>query len=183
MKKNRYIYFVSPLLGLIVFFGFYWNANKDYQDREEGKLRVVREEKVKRLKEEARNREKAVVEALAQQEKNKAAKKAREEKDAQEAEIRAQAVQARTKARADADKAEANVKRLLRDVEDEKKEIVKFAADKQNFVTEQAFLLEYVKKAEDNVRSLTANLERINEADKKWEEAAKAAAAEAAKKK
>ena len=41
----------------------------------------------------------------------------------------------------------------------------------------------YVKAAEANVRSLTAVLEKIADADKKWEDAQKEAARQAAAKK
>ena len=186
MKKNRYIYFLSPLIGLIVFFGFYWNANKAYDEREAAVVRKDRDAREAKRQVEAKNRELAVKLAVEQQEIRRAAKKAKDEKEALEAEERAKAVQARQKASRDADKIEASVKRIQRDIEEEKKEMAKIQTDKKRYAEEQGFLLEYVKQAEANVRGLRSTLEKIAEADKKWEEAqreAAARAAEAAKKK
>lgn len=180
MKKNKYIYFLSPLIGLVVFFGFYWNASKAYDEREAAVVRKAVEAKKAKLAQEAINREKAVKDALEQQEKRRAAKKAKDELETREAEARAQAVQARSKASRDADKIEASVKRLQRDIDEEKKEIAKIEADKKRYADDQVFLLEYVKQAEANVKNLRGILEKITEADKKWEEAQRAAAAAAA---
>ncbi len=186
MKKNRYIYFLSPLIGLVVFFGFYWNASKAYDEREADVVRKAREAKTAKLEIEAKNREIAVKQAVEQQEKRRAAKKLKDEQEAREAEERAKAVQARQKASRDADKIEATAKRLLRDTEEENKEIAKIEADKKRFGEEQGFLLNYVKQAETNVKNLRGVLEKINEADRTSEEArraAEAAAKAAAKKK
>ena len=187
MKKNRYIYFLSPLIGLIVFFGFYWNANKDYNEREDAVVRKAKEARNEKLRIEAKNREAAVKQAVEQQEIRRAAKKAKDEKEALEAEERAKAVQARQKASRDAEKIEASVKRIQRDIEEEKKEMAKIQTDKKRYAEEQGFLLDYVKQAEANVRGLRSTLEKIAEADKKWEEARRdeaiQRAAEAAKKK
>jgi hypothetical protein len=181
--KKKYLYVAAPLIGVVVFSGFYISARKDYDAREEAVVRHAREIKDAKLKEEMKNREIAVRQALQQQETRKAEKKAREEKEAKEAEARAQAVQARSKASRDADKLEASVKRLQRDVTEEQKEIAKIEVDKKRSVDEQAFLLDYVKAAEANVKSLTTVLEKIVDADKKWEDAQKEAARAAAAKK
>ena len=186
MKKNRYIYFIAPLVGLIVFFGIYWNASKAYDEREASVVRDARKKKEAKLEQEAKNRELAVKQALEQQDKRRAEKKIKDEREAKEAEARAAAVQARSKASRDADKAEASAKRLQRDIDEEKKEITKIQADKTRYSDEQGFLLEYVKQAETNVKNLRGVIEKITEADRKWEEAqreAAARAAEAAKKK
>lgn len=180
MKKNLYIYFVVPLVGLIVFFGFYWKASKEFDEREAAVVRKARDAKEAKLKQEAANRELAVKQALELQEKRRAEKKIKDEREAKEAEARAAAVQARSKASRDADKIEASVKRLQKDIEDEKKEIVKIQADKKRFGDDQTFLMEYVKQAETNVKNLRGVLEKIAEADRKWEEAQREAAARAA---
>jgi len=181
--KKKYLYVAAPLIGVVVFSGFYISARKTYDQREEAIVQKARDEKKAKLEVEMKNREIAVRQALEQQEKRRADKKAREEKEAKDAEARAQALQARTKASRDADKLEASVKRLQRDIDEEKKEIVKIEADKKHSIDEQAFLQEYVKAAEGNVRGLTAVLEKIVDADKKWEDAQKEAARQAAAKK
>ena len=178
--KKKYLYVSAPLLATLVFFGFYLSARKDYDAKEDAVVQLARDAKAKKLQEEAKNREKAVIQALEQQDKRRAEKKAREERESKEAEARAEAIQARQKAGRDAEKLEAQTKRLQRDIEDEKKEIAKFEADKKHFLEEKAFLEQYVKAAESNVKSLTAVLDKIVDADKKWEDAQKEAARAAA---
>lgn len=179
--KKKYLYVAAPLIGVVVFSGFYVSARRDYDAREEAVIQKARAEKQAKLELEAKNRAIAVQSALEMQEKRRAERKAREEQEAKDAEMRAAAIQARTKANNDAKKIEDKVKLLQRDVEEEKKEIARIEDDKKHFIEEQAFLQEYVTKAEANVKSLTAVLEKIAEADKKWEEAQKAAAAAAKK--
>jgi hypothetical protein len=178
--KKKYLYVSAPLIGVIVFSGFYISARKTYDAKEDAIVRHAREIKEAKLKEEMKNREIAVRQALEQQDKRKAEKKAREEKETKEAEARAQAVQARSKASRDADKLEASVKRLQRDIDEEKKEIAKIEVEKKHLLDEQAGLVVYVKAAETNVKGLTAVLEKIVDADKKWEDAQKEAARAAA---
>jgi len=185
MKKS-YVYFVVPLVALIVFFfGFYWNAHKDFEAREQEKIQRVRDAREAKLLKEAKDREIAVKAAIEMQEKRKKEKKERDTREALEKEAREQARQAREKAARDADKFEATVKRLEKEIEAEKKEIAAIQGDRKRTIDEQNFLKEYVKKAETNARSLTGVLERIDAADKAAEAAAKAAqaAAKAATKK
>lgn len=184
MKKS-YVYFLVPLVALIVFFfGFYWNAHKDFEAREEAKIRKVKDEKEAKLLKEAKDREVAVKAAIEMQEKRKKEKQERDAKDARDKEEREKARLAREKAARDADKFQATVTRLKKEIEVEKKEITEVQADRKRTVDEQNFLKEYVKKAEANARNLTGVLERIDAADKAAEAAARAAeaASKAAKK-
>jgi len=185
MKKS-YVYFVIPLLTLVVFFfGFYWNAHKDYEARGQAKIEKAKAEKEQKLLKEAKDREIAVKSAIEMQEKRKKEKQERDIRDAREKEEREKSRQAREKSARDADKAEATVKRLQKEIEVAKKEIVEAQAEKKRVMDEQNFLKEYVKKAEANTRSLTGVLERIEAADRAAEAARKAAeaAAKAATKK
>lgn len=183
MKKS-YVYFVVPLVALIVFFfGFYWNAHKDFEAREQAKIDKVKAEKEAKLMKEAKDREIAVKSAIEMQEKRKKEKQERDAKEAREKEEREKARLAREKAARDADKFEANVKRLEKEIDVEKKAIVEVQADRKRTIEEQNFLKEYVKKAEANSRNLTGVLERIDAADKAIEAAAKAAEAAAKAKK
>lgn len=185
MKKS-YVYFVVPLVALVVFFfGFYWNAHKDFEAREQAKIETAKAEKEAKLMKEAKDREVAVKEAIRLQEERKKQKQERDAKEAREKEAREQARQAREKAARDADKAEATVKRLEKEIEVEKKEIAEIQLDRKRTVDEQNFLKQYVAKAEANARNLTGVLERIDAADKAAEAARKAAeaAAKAAAKK
>jgi hypothetical protein len=180
MKKS-YVYFVAPLLLLIIFFfGFYWNAHKDYDAREAAKIKAEKDAKQAKLEKEAKDRESAVKAALEMQEKRRAEKKAKDEKEARDKEERDKARQARDKAGRDADKLEQQVRRIQKEIEAEKKEFTEVQAGRKRTAEELAFVKEYVKKAEANSKGMTGVLERIDAADKMAADMARAAA-EAAK--
>ncbi len=180
MKKS-YVYFAAPLIALLVFFfGFYWNAHKNYEQREADKIKAVQDEKRAKLEKEAKDREVAVKAALELQDKRRAEKKARDERETKDKETREQARQAREKASRDADKLEQQVRRVQKEIEAEKKDLIVIQAERKQTVDEQNFLKEYVKKAETNQKSLQGVLERIDAANKAAEDAARAAAAAAA---
>lgn len=180
MKKS-YVYFIVPILALAVFFfGFYWNSHKDFEAREQAKITAARDAKQARLEKEAKDREKAVQAAIELQEKRRAEKKARDQREALAKEARETARQARDKAGRDADKLEAQVRRLQKDIDLEKKELLAVQAERKRHMDEEKFLREYVKKAEANATNLNGVLERIAAADKAAADAARAAAAAAA---
>ncbi len=175
MKKN-YVYFVAPLAGLVVFSAVYWKYSSGYEQKQEDIKKKIQADLQAKLDKEARDREIAAKEAFASQEKRKADKVAKDKKDAEEDELRQKAAQNREKARREAEKLAAQAKRLKKDIEDEKKEVVAIEAEKKQHQDEVAFLRTYVKKSEDNLRNLTIDLDKMTEADKKWEEAAREAA-------
>jgi hypothetical protein len=180
MKKS-YLYFIAPLVLMVVFFfGFYWNAHKNFEAREQAIIKKARDEKQAKLEKEQQDRLKAVESALALQEKRKAEKKARDEKEAREKEEREKARLARDKAGRDAEKLEQQVKRLQKEIEVEKKALAEVQTEKKQTSEEHAFLKQYVAKAEQNAKSFTGVLERIAAADKAAADAAKAAEAAAA---
>ena len=179
MKKS-YVYFVAPLVALLIFFfGFYWNAHKSFEEREKAAIKKVQDEKLAKLEKEAKDREVAVKAALELQDKRRAEKKARDEKEARDKEEREKARLARDKAGRDADKVEQTVRRLQKEIEAEKKELTEIQAERKQTVDEHNFLKEYVKKAETNAKSLQGVLERIDAATKAAEDAARAAEAAA----
>jgi hypothetical protein len=185
--KKTYVYFIAPLVALVVFFfGFYWSAHKNYEAREEGKVKAAFEAKKAKLEKEAKDREKAVMIAIELQEKRRADKKARDLRDAQAKEKRDKDRQARDKAGRDAEKLEVQVRRLQKEIDVEKRDIGEIRKEQKRLVDDEKFLREYVKKAEANVGSLKVVLERIAAADKAAADAARAppaaAAAAAAKK-
>jgi hypothetical protein len=179
MKKS-YVYFVAPIVLLVVFFfGFYWKAHKNYEAKEQAIVKAARDAKMAKLEKEQQDRLKAVQSALELQEKRRAEKKAREEKEAREKEEREKARQARDKAGRDAEKLEQQVKRLQKEIEVEKKELAEIQKEKKLTTEEHTFLKQYVAKAEQNAKSYTGVLERIAAADKAHADAVKAAEAAA----
>ncbi len=183
MKKN-YVYVIAPLAGLLVFSGFYLNFSAGYQDRLLKAKKIEREILQAKLDTETANRLKAATEAKDAQDRRKAEKLAKEQKDADDLARRERAANARNKAIRDADKLAAQTKRLAKDLEDEKSQLATIAEDKKRSAAEQTFLGVYVKKSEANTRALLATLDKIADADKKWDQAVKdaALAAKAAKK-
>ena len=63
MKKS-YIYFLVPLIGLIAFGAVYWNFSAGYEAELAEKARIQREAKEEKLRDEAKNREKAIKDCL-----------------------------------------------------------------------------------------------------------------------
>jgi hypothetical protein len=178
--KKTYIYFLVPLVGLIAFGALYWNFNTHYEAILADKARIVREAKDEKLRAEANNRERAIKEALAAQERRKIEKAAREAKEKADQDGRLLAIEARDKANREQSKLGQQVERLTAEIKNEKEAIAKIEDEKKRALDEQAFLKTYVKQAEANTKSLTQVLEKIAAAD-----AAKAtieaAAAKAAK--
>ena len=179
MKKN-YIYFLAPLVGLIIFGAVYWNFSKGFAERETKRIAAEKKKKEDTLREQARKNEQAIREALAAQERRKAERAAKEAKDKADHDARQAAVEARDKAYRDQEKMARQVERLEKEVQVENDAIAKLQADKKKFTDERAFLQEYVKKAEENVKTLNQVLDKIIAADAA--RAAADAAAAAAKK-
>ena len=179
MKKN-YVYFIAPLVGLVVFSAFYWNYSSTSEARIQATKKHERDLVQAKLDKDTADRLKAATDAKAAQDAQKAAKAARDLKEAEDSERRDRAIQAHRKARNEADKLATQVKRLTKDIDDEKKEIATIEEDKKRSAAEQDFLKTYVKMAEDNSRSLITVLDKIADADKQWDIAAKEAARAAA---
>jgi hypothetical protein len=175
--KKTYLYFLVPLIGLIAFGALYWDFSKGYEAELANKARVVRLAKEEKLKQEAKNREQAIKEALAAQERRKIEKAAREAKEKEDQDARQLAIEARDKANRDQIKLGQQVERLEKDIKLEKDAIAKIEDEMKRAVEEQQFLKTYVKQAEANTKSLAEVLDRIAAAD-----AAKAAADAAAAK-
>lgn len=182
MKKN-YVYFVAPLVGLILFSGIYWKYSASYDARMEEMHRKERQATQAKLDEDAKNREIAAKAAFKAQEERKAARKAKEEKDIRDKEMRDQAQQAMRKAQNEARNLAQKIQRLKKDVDEEKKQVDIVAQEKTRLISEEAFQHEYKLKAEANVQTLTATLDTIADADKKWAEYLRELARQAAAKK
>ena len=179
MKKSH-VYFVAPLAGLVVFAGIYWKYSSTYEAKLEASAAAQRKVRDDKIMMENLSKKKAIEDAIAAQNVRKKQKADKEAKAQEDSDNRDRAVQARNKAREDARKFADQAKRLEKEVDENKKQIAKLEADKKHSVEEQAFLRQYVPKAEANQKALAAVLEKIAAADKAAEEAARAAAIAAA---
>lgn len=173
MKKS-YLYFIVPLVLTALFGVVYHRYASVYEQRLAQIDEQKKEERRKKLEEEAKQREKAIADAVAQTEKRKKEKADREAKEAHERDLREQAAQERNKAFQDARKYADKVKGLEKEVKENQDEIAKIQQDRKNLLDEQAFLQNYVKQAEANAKSLSTVLEKIDAADKARAEAARA---------
>ncbi len=175
-------YLIFPLIGLLIFGGFYINFNKGFEANELAmKVKADNEKKAKALQQVA-DREaaiKAAVEAQAIR------KKEREEKDrVDEAKkvAKQQAEDYRQKTFDDRNKFRDQVTRLKRELGEVKEATTKIADDKKNEVKEDEFLKNYVTQAEANVKYYYTLLDKISAAEKAAADAATAAAAAQSKK-
>lgn len=179
--KKKYVYFLVPLVLLIVFVAIYWNFSKGLDAREAQRVAKEKQKKEDKLRAQAKANEQAIREALASQEKRKAERAAKDAKDKKDHDDRANAVEAQGKAERDQRKLAEQVKALEKDIQTEKDAIAKLQNEKKKAADEQAFLAVYVKQAEENARNLSQVLDKIAAADAA-RAAADAAAAAAAKK-
>ena len=182
MKKN-YVYFIAPQAGLAVFTGVYWQYSAGFEARMAAMQRKEFEAIQAKLNQDAMNREFAAKSAFAAQEKRKADRKAKDAKDAADKDARDLATQNMRKAQNDTGKLNTRTKQLTKDLDLVKQQIAKLEEDKKFLVAEEAFQREFVNQAKTNVTGLLATLDKVTEADKKWEDAAKEAAKAAAAKK
>ncbi len=179
--KKKYAYFLAPLVGLVIFSAIYWNFSKGIAARDAAHQAAIDQAKKEKLEKQAKDNAKAFADAVATGERRKAERAAKDAKDKADKDARAAAVEARDKANRDQNKLAQQVERLEKDVQAEKDAIAKLEAEKKKSIDEQAFLIAYVKQAEDNARVLSQVLDKIAAADAA-RAAADAAAAAAAKK-
>jgi hypothetical protein len=163
--KKTYVYFLVPIIGLIAFGAVYWNFSAGYEAKLAQKAALVRQAKEEKLRKEAKDREIAIKEALASQERRKAEKAAKEAKEQADAEARQLAIEARDKANRDQAKLGQQVERLEKEVKVEKEAIAKIEEDRKRALEEQGFLKDYVKQAQANTKSLSEVLDKITAAD------------------
>lgn len=174
--KKTYVYFLVPLIGLIIFGAVYWNFSAGYEAKEAMKVNRAKKERQDKLLAEAKNREIAIADALKGQELRRKQKEQKDAKERADRDARELAIEAQRKAHDDETKFKKQVDRLKAEIKAENEAIAKLQEEKKKYESEEAFLRSYVKLAEANVKELMKVLDRIADADKKWAEAAKAAA-------
>ena len=171
------VYLIFPLIGLLIFGGFYINFDKSYEAKLTAIKAKAEADKVAKAKQQIADREsaiKAAVEAQALR------KKEREEKErVEEAKkvARQTAEDTRQKSFEDRNKFRDQVNRLKKDLADVKEATGKIAEEKKHNSDEDVFLKNYVKQAEANVKYYYDLLDKITAAEKAAADAAAAAAA------
>jgi len=176
MKK---LYFVLPVIGVLIFGAFFWRFNSEFEAREAAKKDAQRVEREAKIMADLEAKKKAIEEAIGLQEKRKVEKAEREKRAEEEKQTQLDLKDASDRARDDRDRVLRQVDRLKTEISVEESALKKLASDKANLIADDEFLLKYVKLAEDNQKSLEEILAKIEKVDK---DAATAAAQNAKKK-
>ncbi|AOS46341.1 hypothetical protein Verru16b_03445 [Lacunisphaera limnophila] len=175
------VYIIVPIILLAVFSGFYVSFSKGYEAKIATAKAKVEEEKKEKARLEVVNREKAIQAAVQAQAKRKLEREAKERLDEQKRVDRQTAEDKRERAFSDRNRLADQKRRLEKDLLEVQEEVKKVEAAKKTFVDEQAFLKNYVKQAEANVKYYYELLDKIAQAEKARADAAAAAAAAARK--
>ena len=85
MKK---VYVIFPALAMLIFFGFWWNFSDKFEAKKAAIVAAQKIEKQQKLEQDARDREKAIMDALASQAVRKAEREANEAKKQKDREDR-----------------------------------------------------------------------------------------------
>jgi hypothetical protein len=176
MKKA---YFIVPVLGVLIFSFFYFNATKELQAKEDARKQAIEQARQKKLADEAAARQKAYTDAVALADLRKKQRAEREAKDAADKEAHEALLAERDKMYRESERLARQIERQTKDVQTEKEEIAKIEEAKRGYLSDQEFLKKYVVEAQNNQKALEDVLNKIAAADK----AAADAAAAAAKKK
>ncbi|HVT71877.1 MAG TPA: hypothetical protein VHD61_01965 [Lacunisphaera sp.] len=171
------IYFIVPVIGLLIFGVFYHNFTNEYDARIKAAQEKIEQDRKERAARDIKNREAAIQAAIETQARRKKEREAKEAAEEAKKVARQEAEDARVKAFDDRNKLRDQAARLKKDLEEVKAATAKVAEEKKKNLEEEAFLKTYVKQAEANVQYYYKLLDNINAA-----EAARAAAAAAAAK-
>lgn len=159
------IYILVPLIGMLLFGGYYWNFEKGYVEKLNKKKAddqaVVDAKKAADLK----NREKAFQMAIEASAKRKLEREEKARIDEAKKEARLQADERRDKAAADRKLLREQVERLKKEVAAVQAEVAKFEEDKKQRFNELNFLKEFVQKAEANQKYYYDLVDKIAAAD------------------
>jgi hypothetical protein len=147
-------YLLPPVVALLVFAGVYLSHIGGMKEREaaaKAKTEAVAKAKAEA---EAESRKVAMAEAIAQAETRKKERAAKEAAEAVRKDERQAALDARAKAYQEQEKLSRQAERLKKEIEGEQTALAKLAADAKEAAAEEAFLREFVAKAQANARDL-----------------------------
>jgi hypothetical protein len=170
------IYILVPLIGILVFGGFYWNFAQKYDAQVAQRKQIADEALEAKKKHELELRQQAVIaanEAMEKRHQENEAKKAQEE---QRKLARLEAEDNRQRAFDERKRLRETADNLKKDLDSVKADIAKLEEEKKKETDELAFLQDFIKKTDANQKFYYDLLDKIAEADK-----AKAAAEAAAK--
>lgn len=174
-------YIIFPLICTLIFGAFYYSFDKNY-DKHQLELAAKAEADLKaKAAKDVADRAKAIEAAVEAAKKREIERKERDRVAELKATARQEADDRRQKTYDERNRARDQVARLKKDLDEVKSTFGKIEEEKKKYTDEQAFLKNYVKQAESNVKYYYDLLEKIDAAEKA-KAAAAAAAAAAAKK-
>ena len=169
------LYVIVPLVGLLIFGGFYFNFTSQYEAKAKEAAAKIEEAKKERAAQDIKNREAAIKAAIETQAKRKIEREKKEAIEEAKRVARQEAEDQRLRAFDERNKLRDQTGRLKKDLEEVKAATAKVADEKKRHIDEEAFLKVYVVQAEANVKYYYNLLDKITAA-----EAARAAAEAAA---
>jgi colicin import membrane protein len=174
-------YFIIPLIGVLIFGGFYHNFAKGHEARLAQIKATAEKAKADKVRQGIVDREKAIAAAV-EASKLRAEERAKKEKlEEDKKNDRQTAEDKRLRANSDKTKLSTQLKSLQKDLAEVQEEIKKLEQEKKTLADEQVFLQAYVKQAESNQKYYYDLLDKIALAEKARADAAAAAAAAAKK--
>ena len=173
MKKA---YIIFPLIGLLIFVGFYLNFDRNYTAQQVAIKAKADQDKKDKAAKQVLDREQAMKEAVESAKKREAERKIKEAADEAKKTARLEAEDRRERSYSDRNKFREQVSRLKKELDEVKDSLTKVTEDKKHNIDELAFLKTYVKQAEANVKYYYDLLDKITAAEKARIEAAAAAA-------
>ncbi len=175
------VYIIFPLVGLLIFGGFYYSFNKSYAEKLTQIKVKAEEDKKAKARQQMLDRDAAIKSAIESQATRKKEKEERDRIEEAKKTARQEAEDLRQRSYDDRNKFRDQVGRLKKELEDVKATFAKITDEKKRYTEEDAFLKTYVKQAESNAKYYYDLLDKIAAAEKAAAEAAAAAAAAAKK--
>lgn len=171
------VYIIIPLIGLMIFGGFYLRFDKQYAAKQADKQLKIENERKEKAKRDIANREAAIKAAVEAQAKRKIEREERERLEEAKKTARQEAEDRRQHAYDERNKLREKTNRLKKDLDEVNAAIKDIVTEKERLLKEDQAQKDYVKVAESNVKYYYDLLDKITAAEKAAAEAALAAAA------
>lgn len=163
MKK---VYFLAPAIALAVFYYFYSTAKTHYDAEAVAKVQQEKQDNIDRLKQEAKDREAAIKEALALNATRKAEKAAKAAAELARKETRQAATDSLDLANSERKRLKERLSSLERDIQGVEGDIGKLESEHKRLTDEATFLRSFVSVAQNNEKAFAAVIQDIQKAEK-----------------
>ena len=182
MKKSK-IYFIAPIVALAVFGAYYWQFSSEYDAKQAAIVAAEKARKADKLMQEAKAREKAILDANAAAVQRKKERAEREAHERQMKEDEENAKLGAEKADQESQKLLHQVDKLAAEVKLAQEDIKKLTGEQAGANEELVFLKQYLTEAQANQAKLQEVVLKIDKADKALARALLTASIDAAAKK